>query len=397
MQQMEQIEQIIDALKKILNSMKLGKVNGETLSDVDITAKEINRYLYHTEVLQFQKRYNMENDEEYLLYISELERLIEIWQQSFQHRNQNKVDAEFWELYEFFKYVDVQSIFQMVVSHFLSLPEAQRVKFRSVNQEYPFLQYKIDETQNDYSLIKQHVETLVNQIEQFRWLYEHLEDYRSKIVFNGVLRYWFEFDEKKLHGLNEEIYFDYYDLDIIQCDNDVVAVDLGAYVGEDVLHFIQTYQKYQKIYAYEITPSTYQKLQQNVLEYENVIPVNKGVSGTPGTMYVSGREFGAANKLSDGVDEDSVLVEVVTLDEDIKEHIGVIKMDIEGAEKDAIRGAIRHIQQEKPMLAISAYHYPEDLVEISKLIREIRDDYKFYLRYNGRKVFWPCDYILFAV
>lgn len=396
MQEIEQVEKIIDALKKILNSMKRGRVSVETLSDVDITVKEINQYLYHVETLKFQKEYVLENDEQYLLYIGELEHLIEIWQQSFAYRSQNKVDAEFWEMYEFFKFVNPEIIYQMVILHFWHLPEAQRVKFRTVNVEYPFLQYKIDETQNDYSLIKQHVETVVKHIEKFRWLYEHLEDYRSKIVLNGILRYWFELDEKKLRGLNENLYFDYYDLDIIQCDKDVVAVDLGAYVGEDVLHFIQTYQKYQKIYAYEITPSTYQKLQQNVTEYEKVIPVNKGVSGTPGIMYVSGREFGAANKLSDDAGGD-IRVEVVTLDEDIKEAIGVIKMDIEGAEKDAIKGAMGHIKEEKPMLAISAYHYPEDIVKIPELIREIRGDYKFYLRYNGKEAWWPCDYILFAV
>ena len=79
------------------------------------------------------------------------------------------------------------------------------------------------------------------------------------------------------------------------------------------------------------------------------------------------------------------------------EKITFIKMDIEGAEKDAIKGAKNHIKNEKPKLLVSAYHIPEDIFAIPKLIDDIREDYKFYMRYNGYCAIWPCDYILFAV
>ena len=71
-------------------------------------------------------------------------------------------------------------------------------------------------------------------------------------------------------------------------------------------------------------------------------------------------------------------------------------MDIEGAEKDAIRGASSHIRSEKPRLLISTYHIPEDIFEIPRLISDMREDYRFYMRLNGRGI-WPCDYVLFAI
>lgn len=62
---------------------------------------------------------------------------------------------------------------------------------------------------------------MVNEVEKYRWLYEHLIDYRSKKVLNGIIRYWFEFDLDKLHSLTEMIFSEYYDLDILECgEND---------------------------------------------------------------------------------------------------------------------------------------------------------------------------------
>ncbi|MCL1983378.1 MAG: FkbM family methyltransferase, partial [Clostridiales bacterium] len=58
-----------------------------------------------------------------------------------------------------------------------------------------------------------------------------------------------------------------------------------------------------------------------------------------------------------------------------------IKMDIEGAELMALKGAENIIRSHKPKLAISAYHKPEDVYTLPMLIRSYRNDYKFYLRH----------------
>ena len=119
----------------------------------------------------------------------------------------------------------------------------------------------------------------------------------------------------------------------------------------------------------------------------------KGVGKSHGSMYIDVKINDAGNKVSDnGINK----VEVVCLDEDILEPISVVKMDIEGAEKEAIEGMKKHIQNEKPKLLISTYHIPADIFEIPYMLFKIRNDYKFYLRFNGRGI-WPCDYILFAV
>ena len=58
-----------------------------------------------------------------------------------------------------------------------------------------------------------------------------------------------------------------------------------------------------------------------------------------------------------------------------------IKMDIEGAEYKALKGAERVIRKCHPKLAISVYHKPEDIFDIPSLILEYNSDYRFYLRH----------------
>lgn len=67
-------------------------------------------------------------------------------------------------------------------------------------------------------------------------------------------------------------------------------------------------------------------------------------------------------------------IEMVRLDDDISEKVTLIKMDIEGAEQDALLGSIRHIREEKPKLLISVYHINEDIWKILRMIIDMDPD-----------------------
>lgn len=96
------------------------------------------------------------------------------------------------------------------------------------------------------------------------------------------------------------------------------------------------------------------------------------------------------------VSEDALseYIEVIQLDEFLKgERITFVKMDIEGAEYDALKGAAQIIKEQKPKLAISIYHTPNDIIKIPELLLELRPDYKFYIRHYS---LLPNEIILYA-
>jgi hypothetical protein len=71
-----------------------------------------------------------------------------------------------------------------------------------------------------------------------------------------------------------------------------------------------------------------------------------------------------------------------------------IKMDIEGAEFNALKGAERTIRKHKPKLAVCVYHKAEDLITIPQYIKSLVPEYKLYFRAH---LPGPFDYVLYAV
>jgi hypothetical protein len=74
--------------------------------------------------------------------------------------------------------------------------------------------------------------------------------------------------------------------------------------------------------------------------------------------------------------------------------VDLIKLDIEGAEAPALGGARRTLARSKPVLALSAYHRPEDLWALPDLVSDLCDGYRLYLRQHACNSF---DLVLYAV
>lgn len=60
------------------------------------------------------------------------------------------------------------------------------------------------------------------------------------------------------------------------------------------------------------------------------------------------------------------------------EKIDFIKLDIEGAELDALNGAKKTITKYKPKLAVCLYHQNCDFYNIPLYLKELAPEYKFY-------------------
>jgi hypothetical protein len=73
---------------------------------------------------------------------------------------------------------------------------------------------------------------------------------------------------------------------------------------------------------------------------------------------------------------------VLLSDFDVADEI-YIKLDIEGAELPALRASLAFIAARRPILGISVYHHPDDLLDAVQLIEETGVLYKLYLRCHG--------------
>lgn len=96
-------------------------------------------------------------------------------------------------------------------------------------------------------------------------------------------------------------------------------------------------------------------------------------------------QFRSGFKSASGIaDDGDTYIQCIAIDDAIADFAPTfIKMDIEGAEYQALEGARRTIRRYAPDLAISVYHCLEHLWQIPLLIKSIRADYRFYLRSHG--------------
>lgn len=74
-------------------------------------------------------------------------------------------------------------------------------------------------------------------------------------------------------------------------------------------------------------------------------------------------------------------------------RIDFIKMDVEGSELAALRGAVASLHRFKPKLALSLYHNPDDYFEIIEFLAGLNLGYRFHL---GQYMMWDAETVLYA-
>lgn len=156
------------------------------------------------------------------------------------------------------------------------------------------------------------------------------------------------------------------------------VLDVGAANGDTPAIFSKEYV-FRNIYAFEPEKNNYKKLLGNIKKFhlDNVIPVNKGLGDKQRILKITTEE-GQSYISSQGNQE----IQCITIDEYVKKNnisVGLIKMDIEGFESYAIKGAEKTIKEQKPILLISIYHCGKDFFEIKPLL-EKWGGYKFMIR-----------------
>lgn len=225
-------------------------------------------------------------------------------------------------------------------------------------------------------------EYIIDNIKKFDIVYTMLSDEKSKKVLLNLLNYRITYKKEYLAEIVDAR--QYFDDGLLNLKEKVVFVDAGSYIGDTLEVFIDfTNRKYEKVICLEPMEKNVSILKKYIkkADVKNVDVFKLGVADKQKTLYFDGTNGMAARESSEG----DIVVECDSIDHIFEkvdcDHIDFIKMDIEGAEYEALLGAKEVIKKFHPILAICVYHKPEDYFEIPQLIKNLYDGYKLYFRH----------------
>ncbi len=210
--------------------------------------------------------------------------------------------------------------------------------------------------------------------------YMLLEDKRSVAVFETILQRAFQGSDRP------EMMSAVMDKD--QCFADVISlgehesfVDGGAFDGDTIEDFLRRVDgKFDHIHAFELCADNYRKLianMQNKADFAKIHCYELGlwdcqeqiVYNSAMTQSTIGE--GCAKGVVDRLD--AVLGDA---------PVSFIKLDIEGAEMHALRGAENIIRTQKPKMAVCVYHDLRHLYEVPLYLKSLVPEYKIYFRHH---------------
>ena len=214
-----------------------------------------------------------------------------------------------------------------------------------------------------------------------------------KVVIYDMTLY---FKNEPVYELRAPIpgYFKEYQLKI----GDVV-IDAGAYVGVYAIIAAKLVGEEGKVFAFEPDKKNCEELQQNIKrnQIKNITIIQKGLwsESTKLGLTTKGKDS-TTFMINDGTSDGITSVKVTTIDDFVKENsigrIDFIKMDIEGAEIEALKGSINTLKEFDVKLAIASYHEVDGKKtsnEVKKILRKCGYDakttYPMHLTTYGRK------------
>jgi len=174
----------------------------------------------------------------------------------------------------------------------------------------------------------------------------------------------------------------YFNEALLAENSDEFLIDGGAFTGDTLKCFLASFGRngFYKALSFEPDPRNFKVLQKTAasLKYEKneiaVYPYALGDAVAKIQVESSGESSSRV-----GFGETTISCRMIDEFASLGRPPTFIKLDIEGYELPALRGARRTISEHKPVLALSAYHKQDDLWELPLEIFEMQPEYDFRL------------------
>ncbi|MDR1371650.1 MAG: FkbM family methyltransferase [Dysgonamonadaceae bacterium] len=283
-------------------------------------------------------------------------------------------------------------------------------KYKEVNLIFAFFINSLNDTQDLYEELSQNPKIIncfafeysclefdfPDYHEELKKHSSEIEEFYSQLEDDLSRRTLVEFINTKISGSQGKFFRltrgEQYFPSFLHLSDQEVFVDCGAYDGDTIISFLKhTDGKYKKIYAFEPDENNIKKLRENVSCYNNVAIIEKGCFSREDILH-----FKSGDGLSSSIDIDGdVTIEVESIDNIIKDDCTYIKMDIEGSELEALKGAEKTIIANAPKIAVAMYHRSNTFYTIPKYIKSLNPKYRFWIRHYSP--LYAYETVLYAI
>lgn len=224
--------------------------------------------------------------------------------------------------------------------------------------------------------VSQQRNELKSNLPAFKEIYRQLSDDKSREIALDVVRFRLTANPSfmlKYELKPEKQYFE----EFLNISNEIF-VDGGGYNGDTTEAFMKLYPCYKEIHLFEPSQPNILVATQKLRGIRNITIHALALSDSDAKLSFNS-DKGPSSAVNTGGAE---TVSAVTMDQIlITRPVSFIKLDIEGWEINALRGAENIIRRNKPKIAVAVYHAAKDFWDIPNYILSISPSYKVKIRH----------------
>lgn len=241
-------------------------------------------------------------------------------------------------------------------------------------------------------------EFVIAHMAELEALADLLEDDKSRDTLFAVLKARLTWDLQDVQAVS--VGDQYFPADVVSLSSNEVFYDCGAWMGDTLEQLIRhTSGQFKKAVCFEPGERQIRELSRTFsaeIEAGKVELIPECLSDRPGVVYFRNCTDTTGSHMVQAPEENDTLIQSTAIDRTAQNgpDVTFIKMDIEGAELAALKGAEKTILRSRPTLAICVYHKIDDLVQIPQYIKSLGLGYHFFLRHHSNSL---CETVLYAV
>lgn len=258
----------------------------------------------------------------------------------------------------------------------ISLSKRIRKLFPTGHLEYGQLLSIYPEKMPIPEFIDNQQKDLKNNWHHYKKVFSWLQDEVSRKTFIDIIRYRLSGDLRNMLSYRVRPLDQYFE-SFLNIPSGSIFVDGGGFDGDTAEIFCTRYPDYKQVFLFEPSTSNIKRAKERLKKQRDVIYIKKALSDKREELIFQPDQGMKSSITKSG----NTSVSATTIDEEITCPVSFIKLDLEGWDLKAIKGAQKHILNDHPTLAIAVYHETSHIYSIFEYIINIRSDYLVYLRH----------------